>query len=184
MNIVILSGTNRPQSRSLHISKILQKIYQKQRQSVQIVNLEELPLHEALGAHFNDKNLLPQTIKEAVTTIDNSDGLVIVCPEYNGSFPGALKYFIDFWNYPTSFRNKPFALVGLGGQYGGLRPIEHLQGVLGHCKAFICPERVFLHNIRNGLNENNVLDEKMLQKLNKQSIVFTKFISACKASLA
>jgi len=52
-------------------------------------------------------------------------GLHVVLPEYNGSYPGVLKYFIDMLKFPESFENKPAAFVGVAnGQWGALRAVE------------------------------------------------------------
>ena len=69
-------------------------------------------------------------------------------PEYNGSYPGALKYFIDMWKYPDSFENRCVAYVGIAaGMWGGLRPIEHLQGVMGYRNAHQFNQRVFINSL-------------------------------------
>ena len=56
------------------------------------------------------------------------DAYIFVTPEYNRSLPGALKNAIDFI-VPSVLANKAVGLVGYS-YHGGLRPIEHLRGVL------------------------------------------------------
>ena len=51
-------------------------------------------------------------------------GLHIITPEYNGSFPGVLKYFIDMLKFPESFVEKPVAFTGEAAGLWGAR----LQG--------------------------------------------------------
>jgi len=54
--------------------------------------------------------------------IDSFDGYVFIVPEYNHSYPGALKNALDYvykeWNY------KPAAFVSYGGVSGGLRAVQ------------------------------------------------------------
>ena len=55
----------------------------------------------------------PQEFEEYSQNVLDADGLVIVVPEYNGSYPGALKLFIDMLKFPESFENKPVAFIGI-----------------------------------------------------------------------
>ena len=53
------------------------------------------------------------------------DGFVIVTPEYNHSFPGALKNALD--TVYTPWNHKPVAFVSYGGFAAGARAVEHLR---------------------------------------------------------
>lgn len=69
----------------------------------------------------------PAALKKFTHAILAADGLVIVTPEYNGSLPGILKYFIDMLPFPESFEPRPVCFVGLADDIGGaLRPVEQL----------------------------------------------------------
>ncbi|HEV2917028.1 MAG TPA: NADPH-dependent FMN reductase [Candidatus Babeliales bacterium] len=61
--------------------------------------------------------------------IRNTDGFIIIVPEYNAGYPGVLKNALDLlykeWN------NKPVGLVGhSGGPSGGISAITQMQTVL------------------------------------------------------
>ncbi|MEQ9230778.1 MAG: NAD(P)H-dependent oxidoreductase, partial [Cyclobacteriaceae bacterium] len=43
----------------------------------------------------------------------DAEKYVFFVPEYNGSFPGILKTFIDGLKYPQTFKGKKCALVGI-----------------------------------------------------------------------
>ncbi|WP_327037852.1 NAD(P)H-dependent oxidoreductase [Micromonospora maris] len=64
---------------------------------------------------------------EVADRIAAADGFVFVTPEYNHSYPAALKRLID-WHY-AEWRLKPATVVAYGVQ-GGHAAIEHLRGVL------------------------------------------------------
>ncbi|UFS58191.1 NADPH-dependent FMN reductase [Subtercola endophyticus] len=65
--------------------------------------------------------------------IDSFDGFVFVVPEYNHSFPGALKNAIDYiyreWN------DKPAGIVSYGGWAAGVRAAEALRLVLAEVQV-------------------------------------------------
>lgn len=172
----ILSGTNRPGARTLEISKLIQGVYKDLGETVEIIDLKNIPMHEVQGEHYSEKQ--PHGIASVIEKINKSTGIIIVTPEYNGSMPGVLKYFIDHWKYPDTFEYRPVCFVGLGGRFGGLRPVEHLQHVFGYRNAFIFPERVFLVNIWNTLKDGVLNDAPALDLLKTQARGFQKFVQA------
>ncbi len=174
----IISGTNRPGSNSLKVSKFIQNLYQETGESVEIIDLASLDLHDLTGAHYGAE--LPGKVAAAVSKINQADGLIMVVPEYNGSMPGALKYFMDHWKYPHSFEQRPVCFVGLGGMFGGLRPVEHLMQVFSYRNGFIFPVRVFLMNVWNILKDGQWNDAMSLQLLKTQVDGFQKFCKALK----
>ncbi len=172
----IIVGTDRVGSNSAKVAKIAQKRFQQLGVETELIELEKLPLSELNGTMYGAKDKMPLGISKVINSLNESDGLYIVCPEYNGSMPGALKYFIDFWEYPTTFENKPVAFVGLGGKFGGLRPVEHLQQVFGYRNAYLFPERIFITNVWNGLGPDGLLDETLDKLWIKQIQRFSKFV--------
>lgn len=171
----IISGTNRQGSRTLKISGLIQKMYLDQDEKVEIIDLAKVPLQVLAGSHYGAE--LPPEIKELVTKITAAEGLIMVIPEYNGSMPGALKYFMDFWKFPETFEFRPVCFIGLGGRFGGLRPVEHLQQVFGYRNGFVFPQRIFLQDIFTHLKENQ-LPEPIMALLRDQVIGFQKFVRA------
>jgi chromate reductase, NAD(P)H dehydrogenase (quinone) len=170
----VIAGTNRPGSRTLQIAKIVQATYQEAGESVGLIDLRDLELNGVSG-EYGDK--APAAMRAVVEKLNECEGIHIVCPEYNGSYPGALKYFIDHWKYPDTFEFRPIAYVGLGSRFGGLRPIEHLQGVMGFRNAYSYPERVFIFDVSKNLKDG-VLDPVYLGFLKSQVTGFKAFCRA------
>ncbi|MGZ3745666.1 MAG: NADPH-dependent FMN reductase, partial [Pseudobdellovibrionaceae bacterium] len=141
----IISGTDRADSNSLKISKYIQSLYQEMGEEVGIIDLREIRKELLTGPHYGKDQ--PGSLQAEISKVEKSDGLIVVCPEYNGSMPGILKYYIDHLKFPECFEYRPVAFVGLGGMFGGMRPVEHLQQVFGYRNAFIYPQRVFLINV-------------------------------------
>ena len=123
---------------------------------------------------FQRNTIQPSTLKNPNLNLfslfkmqlQNADGIVIVIPEYNGSYPGALKYFIDMLTYPDSFEKRPVAFVGISSNpWGAIRPVEHMQGVWGYRNAFMFNERVFIPKIWGELDEKGRVKEGMVRDL-------------------
>lgn len=177
--IYIISGTNRKGSKTFEVSKIVQKEFRNSGKETQIIDLCELPLDTLHEANYS-KNV-PARIAEVVQQLNKAEGIYLVVPEYNGSYPGILKYFIDYFSYPETFEYRPVAFVGLGWRFGGLRPVEHLQQVFNYRNAFVFPERIFISNAPNVVIEGELKDENCLRLMQKQVRGFAKFIDALKS---
>ncbi|MFF5262447.1 NADPH-dependent FMN reductase [Actinomadura viridis] len=83
-------------------------------------------------------------LAEATATLERSDAFVVITPEYNHSYPGALKNFIDL--HYTQWQAKPVALVSYGGLAGGQRAAEHLRQVFAELHAVTVRDTVALVN--------------------------------------
>lgn len=177
--IYIISGTNRKGSKTLELSHIVQKEYQAAGVETQIIDLCELPFNDLHDAHYGKG--APQKLTDVVAKLNQADGLIMVVPEYNGSFPGILKYFIDYFSYPETFEYRPVAFIGLGWRFGGLRPVEHLQQVFNYRNAFNFPERIFISNAPNVITNGELKDETCFKLLQKQAKGFIKFVNALKS---
>lgn len=67
-------------------------------------------------------------------TLQKSDAVIIVTPEYNRSIPGVLKNAIDIASRPygkSSFNGRPIGLFGTSpGAHGGVSAVKHLQQIM------------------------------------------------------
>jgi NAD(P)H-dependent FMN reductase len=104
--------------------------------------------------------------------------VVVVTPEYNGGFPGVLKYFIDMLPFPESFEERPVCFVGLSaGIWGALRPIEQLQAIFIYRNAHVFAQRVFMPGIGALLNEaGQFTSEEVATRLVNQATGFLQFV--------
>ena len=112
--------------------------------------------------------------------LSQSNKWVFVIPEYNGSFPGILKLFIDacsIRNYKETFNKKKAALLGdTDCRSGIIRGLEHLSGVLNHMGTIVYPDRLPVSQISKLLNGNfGVSDQESLLLLEKHAISFLDF---------
>ncbi|WP_181772374.1 NADPH-dependent FMN reductase [Amycolatopsis pittospori] len=71
-----------------------------------------------------------------------ADAYLVVTPEYNHSFPAALKNAID-WHY-QEWAYKPVAFVGYGAGSGGIRAIEQLRLIFPELRATTIRDAVLL----------------------------------------
>ncbi len=174
LKIAVLTGTNRPQSNSRRVSDFVRGCYQELGAEVLDIDLQTLPASIFSPDAYAEK---PAAFKPFVEKILQCDGLVVITPEYNGSLPGILKYFIDMLPFPESFEHRPVAFIGLAaGMWGALRPVEQLQQIFLYRGGLMCPSRVFLPKIGSLLDKQGKLnDSDIQQRLKNQASDFIEY---------
>jgi NAD(P)H-dependent FMN reductase len=173
-SILILSGTNRPDSATLQIARRVEEHYRQAAVRAELYDLQHLPSEAFRPEAYRHKPAAFETVQQKVL---DSAGIHVVMPEYNGSFPGVLKYFIDLLKFPESFDRKPVAFVGIAsGMWGGLRAVEQMQMVFGYRNAHAYPDRVFISAIHQKLSPDGTLaDPAIDDRLAKQVEGFAQF---------
>jgi chromate reductase len=173
--IMIISGTNRASSNALRIARIVLGHYQSAKIPAELFSLEELPREVFDPSSYSKK---PPAMLAIQQRILDSPGLHVITPEYNGSFPGVLKYFIDMLKFPESFDRKPVAFVGeAAGVWGGLRAVEQLQMIFGYRNAHSYPDRVFIPAVNARFDAaGNFTDAAINDRLKQQAIGFDCFV--------
>jgi NAD(P)H-dependent FMN reductase len=173
--ITMVVGTNRPGSNTRKIAAQIEDIYRALNVPLKVLDLANLPQEIFNPRSYAEKPVSFRPFSEGVL---QASGLVIVTPEYNGSLPGVLKYFIDMLKFPESFEHRPVCFVGLAaGMWGALRPVEQLQAIFGYRNAFLYPERVFLPRINDLLDANGRLqDPELVERLRAQQMGFIEFV--------
>ena len=178
--ILIVSGTNRPGANALKVANIIRGHYSATGIETDLYSLGDMPPAIFDPNSYATKPPGWQAVQDRIVA---SRGLHLVTPEYNGSFPGVLKYFIDMLKFPESFESKPVAFVGeSNGVWGALRAVEQLQGIFGYRNAHQYPPRVFIPAVATRFDgEGRFADADILQRLEAQCIGFAKFVGAVSA---
>ena len=178
--IEIISGTDRPDSNASQVSQYLKGKYEAQNSQAGITNLQKFPHQQVVGGRYGAD--IP-AVDEFIQPLLDADGLVIVCPEYNGGYPGILKLLIDYLPFPESLNKKPICFVGEAtGAFGGLRAVEQLQQVVGYRNAHVFPERVFISRVHLNFDQENGIKDAFQQDLLETQIAnFNAYVSDLKS---
>jgi NAD(P)H-dependent FMN reductase len=177
--ITLIVGTNRPGSNTRKVAAHVEKFYAELKVPLHVLDLAQLPTEIFSPTSYAEK---PKSFQPFAEAILQSDGLHVVTPEYNGSVPGVLKYFIDMLKFPESFEQKPVCFTGLAaGMWGALRPVEQLQAIFGYRNAHLFPVRVFLPQINSLLDASGkIKDAELLARLKAQADGFAGFVEKLK----
>jgi chromate reductase len=169
MMITIISATNRPNSNTLKVAKNYAQLMEKQGVESQILSLESLPADFILTDMYGKRSENFQQLLDKY--IAPAQKFVIIVPEYNGSYAGILKTFLDAIN-PDVNRGKKAFLVGVSsGRAGNLRGLDHLTSVLHHLGIHVHPNKQPISSVLTLLDEKgNLKDENTIKVLDKQIV--------------
>ncbi|MGB4775774.1 MAG: NAD(P)H-dependent oxidoreductase [Daejeonella sp.] len=170
----IISSTNRQGSNTLKLASYCQNQLNEKNYPTELISLTELPADFLNSDLYGKRSDEFQIIQDKIIATDK---FLFVVPEYNGSFPGVLKTFIDACKFPESFSGKKAALLGLSaGKYGNIRGIEHFTGICHYINFYVLPLRLHIPYINQELDENgNLIKEDTIRFVDQQMEQFISF---------
>ncbi|MEQ9286257.1 MAG: NAD(P)H-dependent oxidoreductase [Cyclobacteriaceae bacterium] len=172
--ITIVSGTNRKNSVSKKISRLYERILKSKGQDTEIIYLEDMP-EDFIGTALYENAGQNDSFNGVRKQMYESQKMVFIVPEYNGSFPGVLKAFIDGLKFPGTFTNKKCALVGLSsGVQGGGLALSHLTDIFNYCGMHVLAFKPKLSRIEDNFTENK-LSKLYNSLLEEQADKFIQF---------
>lgn len=166
--ITIISGTIRPNNKTSLVANYYLDLLKSKGEQVELLDLRDLPSDFVFNNDtMGEKN--PEFTNFVEKYIRPASKFIILSPEYNGSFPGALKAFFDGVS-PDDFREKKVALVGVAaGRSGNARGMDQLTTIFNYTNNPVLPYKVTIPAIYMVLDENgNMIDEKMKETIDKQ----------------
>ena len=153
MKIAILIGSIRQGRQSHKIAHHLRRALEERGQTIDLVDLAavQLPLlEERVGKHPQ----LPHTAQELSNRLHAADAIILVTPEYHGSFSGVLKNALDY--FYAEFSKKVVGTVGVSaGKFGGINAASQLQQVILSLRAFPLPTKLLVPEVYRASNEGH-----------------------------
>jgi len=175
MKITIISSTNRPNAISLQVAQQYHALLSERNVNSTIIDLGQLPsdfiesaLYKNAGKHDD--------VNKYIEILKNTDKYVFIVPEYNGSFPGVLKLFLDGMPYPSPFINKKCALVGLSsGTQGAGLALSHLTDIFNYMGMHVLAIKPRLARIEGIMTDGKITDKFHLNLINDQINTLLEF---------
>ncbi|MEO9485399.1 MAG: NAD(P)H-dependent oxidoreductase [Ekhidna sp.] len=173
--ITIISGTNRKHSVSKQVALQYQQILEELSIESTIIDLEDLPSDFISTALYENQgtNVVFNPIREHMKA---SQKYIFIVPEYNGSFPGVLKTFLDALEFPGTFTGKKCAMVGLSaGIQGAAIAMSHLTDIFNYLGMHVFANKPKLMSINAMMENGKITNESNLGILRDQAQDFIKF---------
>ncbi len=151
MRVAIIIGSIREGRQSQKAAYFLQKKLAARLIDTDIIDLAEYPLPFMEERITLDPNppvnalLISEKLKHA-------DAIILVTPEYQGSFTGVLKNALDY--FLPEFLKKPVGVATTaGGRMGGINASVQLQHVILSMGAYPLPQKLIVSEIQNAFDD-------------------------------
>jgi NAD(P)H-dependent FMN reductase len=173
--ITVISGSNRKGSECLTFAKKYTEILENLTSTpIKLLAMEEIPHDYFFPEMYQKGNQAASLAALQDEYILPAKKFVYVVSEYNGSYPGAIKIFLDACStreLDKSFKNKKAALVGVAsGRAGNLRGMDHLGDVLNHLGTIVLPNKLPISRIFSLMDKDGeIIDETTLEVMRKQA---------------
>jgi NAD(P)H-dependent FMN reductase len=162
--ILAFAGSLRTGSYNKKLVKIASAGATESGADVTYVDLKDYPM-PIYDGDVEDKDGLPPNARELKDLFLQNQGLLIACPENNGSFPAAFKNALDWLSRPVKgfpplecFVNKTAVIMAAStGYFGGVRVLIHLRQMLNHMKVIVLPEHMNIPNADDAFDDNGAL---------------------------
>ncbi len=168
----IISGTNRENSYTYKLALIYQRLLTELNIESTVFSLTDIPDHVLSTDLYGKRSKAFMPIQELV---NKTQKFLWVLPEYNGSFPGIAKIFVDCCDFPESFKDKKAGLVGLSsGKYGNIRGIDHFTGICHYVGLYLLPLKLHIPTIKDEISAEGNLTNALTKKFVREQV--EKFI--------
>lgn len=162
MNIEIIAGSPRKESINYRVALYLKKTLQaKTEHDVDIIDVRdwELPLQEEV---FSTVEKTPAAFKPLAQKMLGSDALILVSPEYNGSYTAAMKNLLD--HFPKQSHKAMGIVTTSPGAMGGMRASQQMQLLVGALFGILSPYMLITPGVDKKFDAEGNLLEPAFQK--------------------
>lgn len=172
----IICSTNRNNSVSKKIALLYQSMLAARKVASEVIDLADLP-EDFIASALYEKSGTNDAFNPHRERMLESRKFVFIIPEYNGSFPGVLKAFIDGLDFPGTFTGKKAALVGLSaGVQGAGLAMSHMTDILNYCGTHVLALKPKLARIAEHMDDEDIITNKLYNELlNQQADMLVAF---------
>lgn len=159
MQICILSGSHRDASNSLKCANYLAEQLKQQQVEAVVLDLNHLELDIWSADFWSASSQEVAQWQEFSKILSQSDGFIVVAPEYGGMVPPLLKNFLLKCSGKET-GNKPVMLVGVSAGVGGTYPlVEMRNNAFKNNHMCVIPQAVILRKAGECLNGDTAENE-------------------------
>ena len=160
--ITIVCTTNRPDSNTRKVAQLYHDSLKQLGAESQVLDLKEVDVAWIQSSNYGDN--APEFESVVATFVRPIEKIILITPEYNGSFPGYLKFFIDACNH-GDWSGKKIALMGLAsGRAGNVRGLDHITGIMHYLGSEVYSKKVYLSQINQSLTATGEIENDVLSR--------------------
>ena len=161
IRIVVINGSMRPGNYTAMASAyVVDELRKNPKVSVEEIHPAELNLP------FPGEDPGSTSTVRLQRVVAEATGVVLVTPEYHGSFSSVMKLVIENLGFPSVLAGKPVALLGVAaGTIGAIKSLEHLRGVISHVGGIVLPLPISIANVQKVFDAKGRILEPPVEKM-------------------
>lgn len=167
--ILAFAGSARSASLNKTLVRRAAKLAEELGAEVELLDLRdfEMPLYDG---DLEEAEGVPDGARRLRERLLAADGLLLACPEYNGSITPLLKNAIDWTSRPdgdtpglVGWRGKTATLLSASpGALGGLRGLVHVRAILGGIGVLVLPSQCAIGGAHKVFDDDGRLTDERL----------------------
>lgn len=169
--ILAFSGSTRNGSINQRLVTVAAEKVRALGAEVTLIDLSDYPL-PIFNEDLESEEGAPENATKLFELMKSHDGLLVGCPEYNGSITPILKNTIDWLSRPregeprmAAYINKTCTLLSASeGELGGLRGLVHVRAILSGIGVLVLPSQVAIGDFSNVINEEGKVTDSGAEK--------------------
>lgn len=152
MKYALLSGSSRHQSQSFKVASYIENELKLSKHDTHLISLADNPIPLWDEGVFGPDEKWKKIWGPVSDQLKSADGLVLVCPEWHGAVPSAVRNFLQIAN-ASEIGHKPVLIVTVSAATGGAYPISELR-MAGYKNNRLCyiPEQLIVRNAPKVMN--------------------------------
>ncbi len=161
--IIIIPGSIRTGSHNTRLGGVIAKQLNELGADAQLITLADYPM-PILNQDDESESGVPENARQLAALIGQHQGVILVNPEYNGSFSGLMKNTLDWLSRDVGlkvYQNRVFALAASSpGMLGGIRVLSHARDNLVSVGADMITQQLAVGGATNAFNDDDTLNNE------------------------
>ncbi len=167
MYIPIILGSVRRNRRSVRVARFVRSLLARRSAlETELLDLAEFDF-PVMVERLRLRDDPPAGLQRFSDAIAKGDAVLVVTPEYNGGYPGALKNALDY--LLPEFRRKAVGIVTVSsGGFGGVNCLGQLRAVFLSMSAIPVPAKFPVSRVQNAFSADGTPEyETQVERANK-----------------
>ncbi|WP_062268938.1 NADPH-dependent FMN reductase [Endozoicomonas arenosclerae] len=185
MNLTIISGSHRKDSQSTRISHVLKERAETLGlfDQVDILDLAENPLPLWDESIWSGNEEWKTLLAPWRATLNASDAIVVVAPEWNGMVPSGLKNFFLIFG-AAQLGHKPGLITAVSAGQGGSYPVVELRSSsYKNCRLCYIPDHLIVRQAASVMTgEDAEADQHMQERMDYSLSVLKEYAVGLKGA--
>ncbi len=173
IKIVIIVGSIRDNNYSTMVAKLVADEFGKyETVEHEIIDPKELRLP------FPGQKMENNSVAYLQSKVKEATAVVLITPEYNGTYSSIMKLIIENLGYPSVMSGKPVTLIGIAsGSIGAIKSLEHLRSTSAHVGSIVLPKVTSIPTVDKFFDEEgNCNSEKVERRIRQSATNLIQFI--------